>query len=79
MTMIERVIYRVGYSNFADSDCGAEFFTARQAAEHAAAAWLKQYADDEFAKATIEEIKIELTKDGILRLLNRYAGHPNNG
>lgn len=59
------------------NSAGFEFFTTKRVAERAAAEWNKDNPDEESAR--IVEIKVVPTKRGILRALNLYASHPDNG
>ena len=79
--------YRVGYSREGGNSGGYAWFTSRAEAVKAAKADQAQ-EPDEYDYGThgkipitqmIDEIEVKPTKTGILRLLNDYASHPDNG
>lgn len=63
--------YRVENYNDHDSSLGFEWFVNRKAAEAAAAALGTQ--------RDVEVVEITPTKAGILKALESYAAHPDNG
>lgn len=70
--------YRVHFKAFDVGSAGFEFFTNEAAARKA----LRRDARDarmEHDPSSLEVIDVEPTKAGILRALQRYASHPDNG
>ena len=70
--------YRVHVLCEAGTSAGYEFFTSKAKAEAAMREWTAPPAREDDV-AELEEIEIEPTKSGILRALNTYANHENNG
>lgn len=57
-------------------NCGGfEWFTRRADAEREGRAWEREEDEETF----IDAVDITPTKRGILRALNHYADHPDNG
>jgi hypothetical protein len=81
--------YRVHYLVDNGSSGGYEFFTSAREAQQAKRKhdkalreWNAEHdigPEHDIDKAEIEEIKVKPDKYGILRTLNIYASHPNNG
>lgn len=72
-------IYSLHRTHSAGESAGYEFFGSRRAADKAAAEWIR--SDDSLLEhgTEIKPIEVEPTKSGILRALNRYASHNDNG
>ncbi len=68
--------YQVHMTHEAGTSIGFEYYTTRPAADKAAAEYLFDYPEE---SAEVTAIDVEPTKAGILRALNQYAGHPDNG
>lgn len=74
-------LYRVHLYSTQMCSEGYEFFTSRTAAEQRA----KQHhedakiPDDDPARCSVNEVEFVLTKKDVLRTLQRYATHPDNG
>lgn len=69
-------IYRISLECSGDEHGGYEFFTSKKKARKA----LKEAAHSElFHAKEIDVLEIKLTKDEIMRLLGRWASHPDNG
>jgi hypothetical protein len=67
-------IYRVSYRDSSDEHKGYEYFSNKTDAVKADNKNRgNQMRDD------VEEIEFQPTKSGVLRLLNIYASHPDNG
>lgn len=71
-------LYMLHFYATQDGSYGYRFFTSAKAAEREAAQWRRDNAGDE-PRCDIASIDIEPTKNGILRALNRYASHADNG
>lgn len=76
--------YRVElYSTANTGSLGMEWYTRKRKAQQAARRFLaERRAKGEtppFASAKIEVVDVEPTKAGILRALEDYASHPDNG
>ena len=69
--------YRVAIFTEHGISAGFSWHTARRDAEHAVV--VHQADDEDERKPEIEEIELQPTKAGLLRALNRYASHPDNG
>jgi hypothetical protein len=65
-------LYRLHTRDSRDGSHGYLFFASKRAA-------LKTVRGLESEDFTIEPIDVEPTKAGIMRALNRYASHPDNG
>jgi hypothetical protein len=72
-------IYQLHRTHSAGESAGYEYFASRREAEKAASDWRR--SDDSLLghASTIEQIEVEPTRRGILRALNRYANHADNG
>lgn len=76
--------FRVHLFDSVDSSAGYEFASNERDARMIVAKFKQNNRDRVKAAGgvfndKIELIEIEPTKTGILKALNRYAGHPNNG
>lgn len=71
--------YQLHRTHSAGESAGYEYFTSLKDAERAAAAWRR--SDDSLLEhgTAIDKIEVKPTKAGILRALNRYANHCDNG
>lgn len=58
---------------------GYEFFTTQREVQQAYKDWMAESVDSDRGNTEIEEIHVLPSKDGILRALNLYAGHNDNG
>jgi hypothetical protein len=67
--------YQLILSHNAGESAGFEYFTTLNDAERTARKWAKS----EDGSSEIKVIEIEPSKSGILRALNHYASHPDNG
>lgn len=64
--------YRVHFRREDDESEGYTFYTSKRAAEQGAREGVE-------GQSEITVLNIEPTKHGILRALNKYGGHPDNG
>lgn len=65
-------LYRVHHADYGGiGSAGFSWHTTRRDAEKA--------KRESGADSSVEAIEIKLTKAGILKLLRRYADHPDNG
>ena len=76
-------IYRVEYSIEEENE-GCEFFSSWAAAAADARDYLEDAVIDDggfvWSKmADIVELDVELTEEGVIDALNKYASHPNKG
>jgi hypothetical protein len=72
--------YQLHRTHEAGESAGYEYFTGKREAESALATWRRNRpGPDQDHQGTITPIEIEPTKPGILRALNRYAAHADNG
>lgn len=75
--------YQVHLTHDAGVSAGYEYFTSLREAKVRVIAWHKDHegvdADDGSTGANIQEINVVPTKVGILRALNLYANHADNG
>jgi hypothetical protein len=72
--------YQLHRTHEAGISAGYGYFTNKREAEQALTVWRKNSPGDvQDQDGEIAEIQIEPTKDGILRALNRYAAHADNG
>ena len=72
------IIYRVALSNFEDSSCGFQWFEAASDAQEVANEWINLLGGTD-AEASITEVEVDVSTEGIVQLLNRFADHPDNG
>lgn len=70
-------IYRNSYYTHQDSSVGFEFFTSKADSERAMKEHLKSGEDD--GRSCIDNYDIEISKDGIMSILNKVATQPQNG
>jgi len=70
--------YRLHRYAVGDGSHGYQFYTSRADAERSAKEWQSR-ADLSEPSGEVDEIEITPTKAGILRALNTYATHANNG
>ena len=68
-------LYGVSYRRRGQEHDGYRYFTNKAKATHEQNIQNKK----ENCEDSIREISFELSKKGILTLLNHYAGHPDNG
>ena len=76
-------IYRVAYSIEEEIE-GCEFFSSWAAADADVRDYLEDAVIDDggfvWSKmADIVELDVELTEEGVIDALNKYASHPNKG
>lgn len=75
--------YRVHLTAEAGVSVGSEWFTSERAANARKAEWKRQNRGvsdaDETADSKVEVFDIQPTRSGILKALNLYASHPDNG
>jgi hypothetical protein len=70
--------YQVHILHDAGTSVMFKYYTRKNDAQKAVDAWNEDHNGDSH-DATIDMIEIEPTKLGILRALNRYASHADNG
>lgn len=68
--------YRVHYTTDCGSSAGYDWFTCRRKAEQEARAWRRDNPDETTA---IRAVEVSPTRAGILRALNLYGSHCDNG
>ena len=61
-----------------DGSLGYSYYSSRRDAKQAEREFLETCADEE-PRVEWHEIDVPLTKDGVLRALNTYGSHPDNG
>jgi hypothetical protein len=73
--------YQVHLTHDAGTSAGYKYFTTRREAEKARRDWIANdpVQGDPNSEATITQIDIMPTKTSILRALNLYASHEENG
>ena len=73
--------YRVHKTQNSGESVGSAFFTTKRAAEKEFREWMS--GEEEWVLScegtSLEVIEIEPTKQGILRALNKWASHADNG
>lgn len=70
-------LYQLHRTHKAGTSVGFEYFSSQREARQAQNEWIRE---EKFEHgASIEMIKVSLTKKGILQAFNRYANHPDNG
>lgn len=78
-------IYRVSYDGDPDGHKGYSFFASKAEATKDAKRWERQDQSPGYTKGIgdhrgkIEALDIDPSKRGIIRALNTYAGHCDNG
>lgn len=74
------MIYRMHYMT-SDGSIGHSFYGSRREVEKQRAAVVRQYRDDndELPEIIIDCAPTPKTKGEVLRLLSRWASHPDNG
>lgn len=72
-------LYSLHRTHSAGESAGHEFFASKRDADKAAAEWRRQGSELEEHAAEVQPITVEPTRQGILRALNRYASHTDNG
>jgi len=70
------MIYRVHFETEGGTSAGYKYFTRKRVAETAAARWRR--SEDERASVTAAAETPKTLKD-VVRLLNEWASHPDNG
>lgn len=70
-------IYRVGYYSDQASSEGFEFFASKRQAKVALSNHLKLKTDD--GRSCVDCYDVELSKRGLLEILNIVASKPHNG
>lgn len=71
--------YRVHKYEIIDGSSGSDWFTTKSEATKAANQWHRENGDETGGRVDVDIVEIEPTKAGILRALNLYASHPDNG
>jgi hypothetical protein len=75
--------YRLSKSSVVENHCGYEFFTSEHEANKARREWYGNFEIEEQVTdrggSEWEIIEVKPTKAGILKALNRFASHPDNG
>lgn len=71
-------LYQVDYTCEAGNSAGYGYFGNKREAAKASNLWRAQGNELEHG-AEIRAIEVEPTKSGILKALNRFASHANNG
>jgi hypothetical protein len=69
-------IYRVSLSEQVEGHRGYEYFSSKRQADEKARAFDYETDGNE---AIVETIELKLTKKDVLRVLNQYGSHPDNG
>ena len=73
-------IYRVGYNTNQAASVGFAYFTTKKSAEKSLSDFKKEHSDwVDFGSMNIEVEDVEISKAGILSILNQWASHPDNG
>lgn len=72
------ILYRVSTFTENGNSAGFSWHTKLREAQDAKAEAKANHIDEE-REPEIERIEVKLTRDGVLRALNRYASHPDNG
>jgi hypothetical protein len=79
-------LYRLSKWESSDGHRGFSYFASRRAAVSARRQWLNDYIYESkkqraemYAGSDIDVIEVTPTREGILRFLNHYAAHPDNG
>lgn len=68
-------IYRVSYRRQEDHEhLGYEFYSNKRVAEKK-----QRQSNGKILDEEVEEFDFELSKAGVLSILNQLAGHPDNG
>jgi hypothetical protein len=70
-------VYQVSLIGDGAEHAGYQYFSNQREAQKAVTHWCKDKSVEH--DASMEIIDVEITKRGILRLLNRYASHADNG
>jgi hypothetical protein len=75
--------YQLHKTHEAGTSAGFDYFTTEREARRAFREWMGESKDEERVcdreGTTLTTIEIDPSKAGILRALNRWASHPNNG
>lgn len=72
-------IFRVAYFNNSDSSQGFDFFTNKAEAERELKKWEKDQGDNFDDRSGIDVEDIAIGKYEFLKLLKKWASHPDNG
>lgn len=70
-------LYRVGHSVDCGNSGGFSWHSSSRSAKRDARTWDDDHPDE--PPSTISVVEVEPTKRGIIRALNLYASHPDNG
>ena len=73
------VIYQVSFYAENGESFGYEYFSSQREAVTRRYVWLKDNKEDDSAAAEVLRINVECSKAGILKALNRYGKHHDNG
>lgn len=72
--------YQLHLTHEAGTSVGFRWFTSKREAESHLANWRRNSPGDvQDQTGEITPVNIEPTRAGILKALNRYANHPDNG
>ena len=71
------MIYRVSFGTHSDGHAGYGYYGSLRDARREVAQWRRDHPDD--ADTDIRSIPTPSGKAGWVELLNRWAGHPDNG
>ena len=72
-------IYRASYRDALGEHKGYEFFVSRRKASQACADYTRKEGVHSKAETTLTLVQFKPTRTDVVALLNRFAGHADNG